>query len=71
MRPATNITPQAIGSWSEEDFFRALREAVRPDGTPIDTTVMPVPLTRQMTDVETRAIHMYLRTVPAKATSTM
>ena len=66
MRPATNITPQAIGTWTEEDFFRALREGVRPDGTPIDTTAMPVPLTRQMTDVETKAIYMYLRTVPPK-----
>lgn len=67
-KPAANITPQAIGSWTEQDFFKALREGVRPDGSPIDTTVMPVPLTREMTDLETKAIYMYLRTVPAKAT---
>jgi mono/diheme cytochrome c family protein len=69
MRPAANITPQAIGSWSEEDFFRALRQGVRPDGTPIDTTSMPIPLTRLMTDMETKAIYMYLKTVPAKMTA--
>jgi hypothetical protein len=71
MRPAANITPQAIGSWSEEDFFRALRQGIRPDGTPIDTTSMPIPMTRLMTDVETKAIYMYLRTVPAKMTAGM
>jgi hypothetical protein len=28
---------------------------------------MPIPSTRQMTDLETKAIYMYLKTVPAKA----
>jgi mono/diheme cytochrome c family protein len=67
MMPATNITPENIGSWTEADFFRALREGVRPNGIPIDTVNMPIPLTRQMTDLETKAIYMYLKTVPAKA----
>jgi mono/diheme cytochrome c family protein len=66
-RPAANLTPEAIGSWTEADFFRALREGVRPDGTPIDTLQMPIPLTREMTDLETKAIYQYLRTVPPKA----
>ena len=44
----------------------ALREARRPDGTAIDTTVMPIKLTRQMTDVELQAVYAYLKTVPAK-----
>jgi mono/diheme cytochrome c family protein len=67
-RPATNLTPEGIGTWTEADFFKALREGVRPNGTPIDTTMMPIPLTREMTDLETKAIYMYLRTVPPKAT---
>ena len=67
MKPAANITPEGIGSWTEADFFKALREGVRPDGTPLDTTSMPVPLTREMTDLETKAIYMYLKTVPGKA----
>jgi mono/diheme cytochrome c family protein len=67
MKPATNITPENIGSWTEADFFKALREGVRPNGIPIDTVNMPIPLTREMTDLETKAIYMYLKTVPAKA----
>jgi mono/diheme cytochrome c family protein len=64
--PATNITPEGIGTWTEQDFFRALREGMRPNGTPIDSTTMPIRLTREMTDLETKAIYMYLRTVPPK-----
>jgi len=69
--PAANITPQGIGAWTQDDFFKALREGVRPDGTPIDSTMMPIPLTRQMTDLETKAIYEYLKTVPAKPTAGM
>jgi mono/diheme cytochrome c family protein len=67
-RPAKNITPEGIGSWTEADFFKALREGIRPGGTPIDTTQMPVPMTREMTDLETKALYLYLKTVPPKAT---
>lgn len=65
-KPAANLTPEGIGSWTEADFFKALREGVRPGGTAIDSTMMPIRLTREMTDLETRAIWMYLRTVPPK-----
>ncbi len=67
-RPSTNLTPEGIGTWSEQDFFKALREGVRQNGTAIDTTWMPVRLTREMTDQETKAIYFYLKTVPPKAT---
>jgi mono/diheme cytochrome c family protein len=67
-RPAANLTPEGIGTWTEQDFFKALREGVRPNGTPIDSTQMPVRLTREMTDLETKAIYLYLRTVPPKPT---
>lgn len=67
-RPSANLTPEAIGSWTEADFFKALREGVRPNGTPIDTVQMPVPMTRLMTDLETKAIFKFLQTVPPKAT---
>lgn len=66
-KPAANITPDAIGTWTEADFFKALREGVRPAGTAIDSTIMPIRLTREMTDLETKAIYMYLKTVPGKA----
>ncbi|HET7273984.1 MAG TPA: cytochrome c [Longimicrobiaceae bacterium] len=67
--PAANITPDAatgIGDWSEADFFRALREGRRPDGTELDGMYMPWRTLGQMTDTELRAIWLYLRTVPAK-----
>ena len=65
MKPAANITPAGIGSWTEADFFRALRDGIRPSGTPIDPA-MPVRYTKEMTDDEIRAVWAYLRTVPAK-----
>jgi mono/diheme cytochrome c family protein len=64
-KPASNITPEGIGSWTEADFRRALREGKRPGGVPIDT-LMPWRLAREMDDVEIGALHAYLRTVPAR-----
>lgn len=67
--PAANITPTGIGGWSESDFFRALREGKRPDGTAINE-FMPWRLAGQMTDRETQALWMYLKTVPGKESGT-
>ncbi len=64
-KPAANITPDGIGHYKEEDFFRALREGKRPGGVPLDT-LMPFRATKLMTDDEIRAVYMYLKTVPAK-----
>lgn len=66
-RPAANITPEGIGQWTEQDFFAAMRDGRRPDGSSVDSTAMPVRLTREMNDTETRALWMYLRTVPPRA----
>jgi mono/diheme cytochrome c family protein len=66
-KPAANLTPEGIGSWTEQDFFKAVREGMRPNGIAIDSTQMPIRLTREMTDLETKAIYLYLRTVPPKA----
>jgi cytochrome c553 len=65
-KPAANLTPSGIGHYTEGDFFRALREGRRPDGSEIDP-FMPVSATKLMTDDDTRAIWMYLQTVPPKA----
>jgi mono/diheme cytochrome c family protein len=64
-KPAANITPEGIGHYTEEAFITALRTGRRPDGSPIDS-LMPWRLTKQMTDVELRAVYAYLRTVPPK-----
>ncbi len=67
--PARNLTPTGIGSWTEQDFFRALRTGNRPDGTLINT-FMPWPTAGRMTDEEIRAIWLYLRSVPPRETGT-
>ncbi len=67
--PATNITPDTttgLGAWTEADFFRALREGKRPDGTEIDP-FMPWQNSGQMADDELSALWLYLQTVPPKA----
>jgi mono/diheme cytochrome c family protein len=63
-----NITPDVatgLGGWTEEDFFRAMREGKRPDGSDIDP-FMPWENTREMTDVELRALWLFLQTLPPK-----
>jgi mono/diheme cytochrome c family protein len=61
-----NLTPHATGlkSWGESDFFRALREGKRKDGTEI-SELMPWKAYGQMTDTELKAVWAYLQTVPA------
>jgi mono/diheme cytochrome c family protein len=65
-KPAANITPTGIGHYTEEDFFRALREGRRPTGAPIDS-LMPFRRTKLMTDDEIRALWLFLKTVPKRA----
>lgn len=66
--PASNLTPAGdIARWSETDFFRAMREGVRPDGRAIDD-FMPWRQSAGMTDGELRALLAYLRSVPARET---
>ena len=63
--PASNLTPAGIGSWTEADLVRALREGKRRDGTSLDE-FMPWKVFRGMTDDEIHAIWLYLRSVPPK-----
>ncbi|MBZ0263799.1 cytochrome c [bacterium] len=68
--PATNISShkeEGIGSWSEEEFLTAMHFGMRPDESSIDP-VMPWPMFGQMTDIELKALWMYLKTVPPKPT---
>ncbi len=64
-KPAANLTPAGIGHYKEEDFVRALRTGIRPGGSQIDSA-MPWKLTKEMTDVEIKAIYSYLKTVKPK-----
>lgn len=65
---ARNITPDdatGIGTWTEQDFFNAMRNGKRPDGTELRPE-MPWKLTAQMTNDEIRALWVYLQSVPAR-----
>lgn len=65
---AANITlhESGIAGWTEDDFMRALREGIRPDGSEINGEFMPIRLTKQATDDEIRAMWAYLQTVSPK-----
>lgn len=63
---AANLTPHETGleGWEEADFFTALREAERPDGTKLDP-IMPAEQFGKMTNDELSALWMYLESLPA------
>jgi hypothetical protein len=60
-----NLTPDpetGIGKWTEEQFVKALREGIRPDGR-----IIRYPMSRrpEFTESESKAIFAYLKTIPA------
>jgi mono/diheme cytochrome c family protein len=64
---ARNITPDmetGIGSWSENDIVKALREAVRPDGRVLGPP-MSFHFYNHLSDSDAHAIAAYIKTVPA------
>lgn len=61
-----NITPDTetgIGNWTDEDFVRALREGVSPEGD-YYFPVFPYPSYTQMTDQDIRDLKAYLFSLP-------
>ena len=63
---AANITPDdetGIGTWSDDEIVRAIRDGIRPDGSIIGPP-MPSLFYRDMSDRDVMAIVTYLRTVP-------
>ena len=63
---AANLTmdpDHGIGKWSFNDFTRALRTGIRPDGSKINT-FMPWTATSKMTDHEIQAVWAYLKQLP-------
>jgi mono/diheme cytochrome c family protein len=62
-----NITPDpetGIGSWSDDEIARAIREGVRKDGTAL-FPVMPYLDFAKMDDEDVKSIVVYVRTIPA------
>jgi cytochrome c553 len=62
---APDLTRARLGRWTEAEFFRAIREGRRPDGSIIDPEKMPWVRSGQMTDDEMRAVWLYIRSLPA------
>ncbi len=67
---STNITSDVatgIGAWSFDDFHRAMKHGVRPDGTHL-YPAFPYPSFARMTDSDLASLFMYMKTVaPVKA----
>jgi mono/diheme cytochrome c family protein len=66
-----NITPDpetGIGRWTDEDFIRALREGVSPDGDHYFPT-FPYPSFTKMTDQDMRDLKAYIFSLPPVAQS--
>jgi mono/diheme cytochrome c family protein len=61
--PASNITPAAIGAWTQADFNRTLRTGHDPSGHAL-STFMPWPSYGQLDDDELAALWRYLQTIP-------
>ncbi|WP_102224219.1 c-type cytochrome [Acidimangrovimonas sediminis] len=62
---SSNITPSkrfGIGNWTEEQFARAVRKGVRPDGSHL-YPAMPYPSYARITDADMKALYAYFRQV--------
>jgi mono/diheme cytochrome c family protein len=65
-----NLTPDeetGLGSWTEADFIKAMRNGVTPTGRLIDPEAMPWPTYGRMADDDLRSIFAYLRSLPASS----
>jgi hypothetical protein len=61
---AANITPAAIGSWTDGELYRAITTGVRKNGKPI-FPVMPYHDFGQADPEDIRSVIVYLRSIPA------
>lgn len=65
---AANLTPDlatGIGTWSKADFYRALRQGRKPDGTALNP-FMPWKSVGASSDTELDALWAYVHSVPAR-----
>ena len=61
-----NLTPDkntGIGDWTEDEFIKALKTGIVPNGAP--ALRFPMQPYVNLTDKEASAIYAYLKTVPA------
>jgi mono/diheme cytochrome c family protein len=62
-----NISPAAVGTWTDGQLMRAIREGVDKSGKTL-FPMMPYGRFRKVTDEDTLAVIAYLRSVPAQPT---
>lgn len=51
------------GKWTDEQFMATLRTGKTPEGKNLDERYMPWPATKSFTDVELKALHLYLKSM--------
>ncbi len=61
---AKNITPAAIGSWTDGELLRAVTQGVSKDGTPL-FPLMPYPHFGAMSEDDVHAVLAYIRSLKA------
>lgn len=62
-----NITPAALGDWSDGEIVRAVRDGVSRDGTPL-FPLMPYGNYRQLSERDIHALVAYVRTLAPRPT---
>jgi mono/diheme cytochrome c family protein len=65
--PARNLTPHATGlaGWTNEQFNAAMKQSVRPDGTPLrEPMTLVAKYAANMTPMELEALWLYFQSLP-------
>lgn len=68
--PASPLAPDLApaGQWSLPEFMSTLRTGTTPAGKQLNNLFMPWEDTRNMTDMELEALHLYLQSLPPRTT---
>ena len=51
------------GKWTDEQFIQTLRTGVTPEGKVLKPEQMPWPMAKELTDLELKALHLYLNSL--------
>jgi cytochrome c2 len=50
-------------SWTDDQFIQTLRSGTTPEGKVLDPKDMPWTMTKEFTDIELKALHLYLKSI--------
>ncbi|MBC7790261.1 MAG: c-type cytochrome [Anaerolineae bacterium] len=66
--PAPDLTSRSgTAGWSEDEFVRTIRTGITPASKHLNNQYMPWKSFARLTDVELKALSLYLRSIPASA----